>query len=103
MYGHLAARGTMFIQMGFDVTSKKQINAYGAQGFVTVEGKTVTLREKIASFKASIAWAEEQLALTRSWENDNGYAFARPNDWIVLMDELEADLLALTEATRVAA
>jgi hypothetical protein len=89
MHGHLAARGTMFIQMGFDVTSKKQINAYGAQGFVTVE--------------ASIAWAEEQLALTRSWENDNGYAFARPNDWIVLMDELEADLDALLEATKVAA
>jgi hypothetical protein len=87
--------------MGFDVTSKKQINAYGAQGFVTVEGKTVTLSEKIASFKASIAWAEEQLALTRKYPVEE--RCARPDDWIVLMDELEADLLALTEATKVAA
>jgi hypothetical protein len=91
----------VFIQMGFDVTSKKQINAYGAQGFVTVEGKTVTLREKIASFKASIAWAEEQLALTRQYPVEE--RCARPDDWIILMDELEADLLALTEATKVAA
>jgi hypothetical protein len=91
----------LFIQMGFDVTSKKQINAYGAQGFVTVEGKTVTLSEKIASFKASIAWAEEQLALTRKYPVEE--RCARPDDWIVLMDELEADLLALTEATKVAA
>jgi hypothetical protein len=92
----------VYRQMGFDqVTSSKQMNQYGTQGFITVEGKTITVQQKIESFRASIAWAEEQLALTRKYPVEE--RCARPDDWIILMDELEADLNALLAVEQVAA
>jgi hypothetical protein len=81
-----------YLQTGLDLIQPHYFDHFRWYGRVKVEQQWVTLNEKIAAIRASIDWAEEQLALTRSWRSENGWSVAKPDDWIFILDEFEDDL-----------
>jgi hypothetical protein len=83
----------MYLQTGFDLIQPRHLDQFRWYGRIRMYGEWVTIPDKIASLKASIAWAEEQLALTLQWPAEE--RCARPDDWIFILDEFEADLETL--------
>jgi hypothetical protein len=80
----------LLVQLGFELIQARHLDQFRWHGRIRMYGEWVTIPQKIESLKASIAWAEEQLALTRKWPVEE--RVARPDDWIFILDEFEADL-----------
>ena len=87
----------MFVQLGLDVISGEHRKKYRKHGKVKVGQEIVTLEKKLAGLTASIAWVEEQQAMTYLWIEEHGHCFARPSDWQLVLDELKADLAIMQE------
>jgi hypothetical protein len=85
----------VYLQTGFELIQPRHLDQFRWYGRIRMYGEWVTIPDKIASLKASIAWAEEQLALTRTFRSENGWSIARPDDWIFILDEFESDLETL--------
>jgi hypothetical protein len=83
----------MLVQLGFELIQPSHLDQFRWYGRIRMYGEWITIPQKIASLKASIVWAEEQLALTRKWPVEE--RVARPDDWIFILDEFEADLETL--------
>jgi hypothetical protein len=81
-----------YLQMGFDVITRYQRMEYAKGKPVAVGGISMTLEERIAAHRRTIAWLEEQLAQTRSWRSQGKDCFAKPDDWITIANEFEAEL-----------